>query len=379
MRIVLTGGGSGGHFYPLIAVAEEIYDIAEKEKILEPHLYYIGPDVHDARALSEQNIIFKKSPAGKLRKYFSIQNFFDLIKTAMGIIKATVQLYFLYPDVVFSKGGYAAFPTTVAARLLRIPLIVHESDAKPGRANLIAAKWAHGIATSYPGAAKYFKNIDEKKIALTGNPIRKALFLPVREGAHNYLNLSPDIPTILVLGGSLGAKDINKMILNALPQLVEEYQVIHQTGKENIKHVNDVASVVLRNNPHQDRYRAFGYLNQLALRMSAGIASVVVTRAGSNTIAEVAAWGLPAIVIPIPEEISHDQTDNAFTYAGIGAAVVMKQKNLTPNLLVSEIERIMSDPEIQSEMTEAANKFAKPDAARKVARILLDIALEHEQ
>ena len=203
--------------------------------------------------------------------------------------------------------------------------------------------------------------------------------MPVREGAHNYLNLSPDIPTILILGGSSGAKAINKMVLNALPLLIEKYQMIHQAGKENINHVNDVASVILKNSPYRDRYRAFGYLNQLALRMSAGIASVVVTRAGSNTIAEVAAWGLPAIVIPIPEEISHDQTDNAFTYAGTGAAIVMKQRNLTPNLLVSEIERIMSNPEIQSQMTEAANKFAKPDAARKIARILLDIALKHER
>ncbi len=379
MKIALTGGGTGGHFYPLIAVAEEIYKIVEEDKLIEPSLYYIGPDVHDERALSEQNIIFKRSPAGKMRKYFSIRNFFDLIKTAVGIVKATVQLYFLYPDVVFSKGGYAAFPTTVAARLLRIPIVVHESDAKPGKANLIAAKWARAVATSYPGAAKYFKGVDKNKFALTGNPIRSSLFLPVREGSHNYLNLSPELPTILVLGGSSGAQEINKMILNTLPELLKDYQVIHQAGKDNINHVTDVASVVLRDNPNQDRYKVFGYLNQLALRMSAGIASIVITRAGSSAIAEVAAWGLPAIVIPIPEEISHDQTDNAFVYARTGAATVMKQKNLQPALLLSEIKRIMESPEIQSQMTEAANKFAKPDAARKIARILLDIALEHEQ
>lgn len=378
MKIALTGGGTGGHFYPLIAVAEEIYNITREDKLLEPHLYYIGPDVHDARALSEQNIEFKKSPAGKMRKYFSVLNFTDLLKTAVGIVKATIQLYFLYPDVVFSKGGYAAFPTTVAARLLRIPLIVHESDAHPGKANLIAAKWARGVATSYPGAAKHFGGIPEEKFALTGNPIRSALFIPVREGAHNYLGMDPDVPTILILGGSTGAAAINKMILNALPLLVENYQVIHQVGKENIDHVNDVASVVLQDNPHAGRYKVFGYLNQLALRMSAGIASIVITRAGSSAIAEVAGWGLPAIVIPIPGEVSHDQTDNAFTYARTGAATVMKQKNLTPNLLVSEVERIMGDAEIQSAMTEAASKFAKPDAARKIARMLLDIGLEHE-
>ncbi len=379
MKIVLTGGGTGGHFYPLIAVAEEIYVLAKEDKLLDPHLYYIGPDVHDERALSEQNITFKKSPAGKIRKYFSILNFTDVIKTFIGIIKATVQLYFLYPDVVFSKGGYAAFPTTVAARLLRIPLVVHESDAKPGRANLIAAKWARAVATSYPGAAKYFKGVDEKKIALTGVPIRRPMLMPVQEGAHNYLNLNPDVPTILVLGGSTGAVEINKMILNSLPILLKNYQIIHQVGKENVDHVNDVASVLLKDSQYRDRYKVFSYLGQLALRMSAGIASIIVTRAGSSTIAEIAIWGLPAIVIPIPEEVSHDQTDNAFVYARTGAAVVMKQKNLTPNLLVSEINRILSDSEIQSSMTEAANKFTRPDAARKIARMLLDIALKHEQ
>lgn len=379
MKIVFTGGGTGGHFYPIIAVAEEIHEIVESEKLLAPELYYIGPHVLDHEALAEQNVTWKRSNAGKVRRYFSIRNAFDVIKVTLGVIQSTIQLFFLYPDVVFSKGGYAAFPTTVAARLLRIPVIIHESDAHPGRANVIAAKWAKAIAISFPGVTEYFTGIDQSKFALVGNPIRRVLFRPAQEGAHAYLNLKEELPTILILGGSQGAQAINSVVLDALPQLLEKYQVIHQTGKDNIESVRGIASVSLRGNPNKDRYRPFGFLNTLAMRMSAGIASIVVARAGTGTIFEAAAWGLPAIVIPLPEDISHDQTKNAFAYAREGGAVVMKQKNLSKNLLIAEIDRIMQSEKIQADMTEAAKRFAQPDAAKKIARMIINTALKHEE
>lgn len=378
MKIVFTGGGTGGHFFPIIAVAEEIHQIVQDEKLLAPELYYIGPSVLDFQALSEQGIVWKETSAGKVRRYFSIRNFIDLFKVVIGVIQSTFQLYFLYPDVVFSKGGYASFPTTFAARLLRIPVIIHESDAHPGRANVITAKWAHSIAISFPGVRQYFEEVDEAKFALVGNPIRRVLFRPAREGAHTYLNLKEDVPTILILGGSQGAQAINSVVLDALPELLEKYQVIHQTGKDNIDHVRDIAKVILKDNPNQERYRAFGFLNTLAMRMSAGIANVVVSRAGAGSIFETAAWGLPSIVIPLPEEISHDQTKNAFAYAREGAATVLKQRNLTKNILLAELDRIMSDSEVQAQMTEAAHNFAKPDAAKKIARLIVNVALKHE-
>ena len=380
MKIVFTGSGSGGHFYPLIAVAEAVHELIAKEKLLEPELYYIAPDILDQQALAEQNITFVQSSAGKVRRYFAIKNVFDFFKTIIGVIQATAKLFIMYPDVVFSKGGYASFPTTVAARLLNIPVIIHESDAHPGRANIIAAKWARAIAISFPGVVSYFpQKTDEGVFALVGNPIRRVLFRPAREGAHTYLNLNPEVPTILILGGSQGAQAINSVVLNALPKLLEKYQVVHQTGRANIESVRNVTRVILKDHPHKERYRAFGFLNTLALRMSAGIASLVVTRAGAGSIFETAAWGLPAIVIPLPEDISHDQTENAFAYARTGAAVVLKQRNLTENLLLAEIDRIMSDTALQEKMHEAAKTFARPDAAEKIARMLIDTALEHEQ
>lgn len=378
MRIVLTGGGTGGHFYPLIAVAEAMRDIVLEDKLIAPELFYIGPSVLDYEALEEQGIEWRKSSAGKVRRYLSLHNVLDIVKVIIGVVQATVQLYIIYPDVVFSKGGYASFPTTVAARILNIPVIIHESDARPGRANVISARWAVAVATSFPGAAAFFKKTPAERIALVGNPIRKTLFKPAREGAHEYLGLTNDVPTILILGGSQGAQAINSVVLNALPDLLMNYQVIHQTGKDKLDEVRNIAHVILKDHPHKDRYRAFGFLNTLAMRMVSGAAHLVIARAGTGTIFEIAAWGTPSILIPIPEEISHDQTGNAFAYARDGAAVVLKQKNLTENLLEAEIHRILQNQDIQASMSESAATFAKPDAARKLARMVLDTALEHE-
>jgi UDP-N-acetylglucosamine--N-acetylmuramyl-(pentapeptide) pyrophosphoryl-undecaprenol N-acetylglucosamine transferase len=376
MKIVFTGGGTGGHFYPIIAVAEAINNIAKEQKLLTPQLYYIAPEKYDARALYENNIIFKKSPAGKVRRYFSFWNFIDKFKTGIGIIKVIIQLFTIYPDVIFSKGGYASFPTVFAAKILRIPVIIHESDAVPGRANKWAGKFAEKIAVSYPEAIKFF---DKNKVAFTGNPVRKELFTLAVEGAHEYLSLEKNIPTILVLGGSQGAKRINETVMEALPMLVEKYQLIHQTGKKNFEEIESTARVILEGTQYGHRYKLFGFLNTLAMRMSAGAANLVISRAGSGAIAEIALWGLPSIIVPISEEVSHDQHKNAFTYARSGGAVVIEEENFTPNLLISEIDRLLNDKALTKKMREKAKEFAKPDAARKIAEEILDIALKHEK
>jgi len=330
MKILFTGGGSGGHFYPIIAVAQEVHAVSKERKLLAPELYYIGPTPYDTRALFELDIIFKKSPAGKLRRYFSFLNIIDVFKTFVGILKAIPQVFSIYPDVIFSKGGYASFPTLFAARLLRIPVIIHESDASPGKINMWAGKFAHKVAVGYPEAATYFP---KKKVAYTGNPVRRELYTTVREGAYEFLRLKKDVPTILILGGSQGAARINETVLSALPRLVEKYQIIHQTGKKHIKEMSTTAEVILEKSSYADRYKPFDYFNTLAMRMAAGAADLVITRAGAGAIAEIALWGLPSIIIPLESASGGHQQKNAFTYARAGAAIVIKEKNLTPPLL----------------------------------------------
>ncbi|MFA6407975.1 MAG: UDP-N-acetylglucosamine--N-acetylmuramyl-(pentapeptide) pyrophosphoryl-undecaprenol N-acetylglucosamine transferase [Candidatus Paceibacterota bacterium] len=378
MKIVFTGGGSGGHFYPIIAIAEALQDLVREEQLLAPNLYYIAPQPFDEKALFENGIVYIRIPAGKMRRYFSLLNISDSFLTLTGTLAAIVTLFRIYPDVVVSKGGYASVPTVLAAHLLHIPIIIHESDAKPGRANLLAAKWATKIAISFDSAAEYFPKSVQSKIARTGIPVRKALMRLEPEGARQYLGLESSIPTIFILGGSQGAVKINEVVLSALPELVSFANVIHQTGPANFKNVESVSKVVLTKDPHADRYHPINYLNQTSMQRAAGVADIVVSRAGANSIAEIGLWRKPAILIPIPESVSHDQRTNAYAYAGTGAAVVIEEENLSSHIFAAEIQRIVKDPELSKRMGAAAEGFTDIDAARVLASEVLTLALPHE-
>lgn len=228
MKILLTGGGTGGHFYPLIAIAEKIAELADQQKIVDLKLYFMSDNPYNKHMLFENNIIFVKVSTGKMRTYFSIKNFFDYFKTAKGALFGLIAMFFIYPDVVISKGGYASFPAVFAARLLKIPVIVHESDSYPGRMNMWSAKFAWRIAVSWSEASEY---LPKEKTVYTGQPIRKEILHPDTRGAYEAFKLDPQLPTILVLGGSQGAEILNNIIVDTIPELVSRYQVIHQTGK----------------------------------------------------------------------------------------------------------------------------------------------------
>ncbi len=378
MTIAFTGGGSGGHFYPIIAVVEALNDLVREQRLIEPTYYYFAPAAFDEKALFENGIAFIKVPAGKMRRYASIRNLVSPFLTMVGVLRAFMTLYRIYPDVLMSKGGYASVPTVLAARLLRIPIIVHESDTKPGRANLLAAKYAEKIAISFEESASYFPKKVQSKIARTGLPIRKALMRTEQEGARQYLDLEQGVPTIAILTGSLGALRINEAILTALPAFVGFANVIHQTGAAHIKAVQGVADIVLEHNPHASRYHPVGYLDELSMQRTVGAADLIVSRAGASAITEIGLWKKPAILVPIPEAVSHDQRTNAYAYARTGAAVVIEEENLTPHLLASEAERILGDKELAAKMSVAATGFADPDAARILASAVLEIALTHE-
>ncbi len=376
MKILLTGGGSGGHFYPLIAVAESINRIAKEKKLVDVKLFYMAPQPYDERVLFENNITFVKCDAGKLRRYFSLLNVLDFLKMIWGSLRATWTLYWIYPDVVFGKGGYVSFPVLFASWFLNIPVIIHESDSVPGKVNRWAGKFAKKIALSYSDAAEYFSK--KEKIALTGNPVRQEVLHAVKDGSYEYLNLEKGVPVILILGGSQGALAINQCIYDILGELVEKYQVIHQAGKKNIIFAKSNSEAVLLTNKFKHRYHVYDSLNSLTLRMAAGAADLIVSRAGS-TIFEIAVWGVPSIIIPIEDSNGDHQRLNAFNYARSGAAVVIEEANLTPHLLFSEIDRLMEDPANREKMRQAALGFARLDAADLIAKELVAIGLEHEK
>jgi UDP-N-acetylglucosamine--N-acetylmuramyl-(pentapeptide) pyrophosphoryl-undecaprenol N-acetylglucosamine transferase len=383
MKILFSGGGTGGHFYPIIAIAESLYEKTKEKKIIQPKLYFMSPTRYNPRALFDNDIEFVQVPAGKIRRYFSILNVTDLFKTIYGVISAILKMFQIYPDVVFGKGSYASFPALFAARILKIPVVIHESDSKPGRVNAWAGKFAKKIAISYPESAQYFYSKKETEIgtsprvAFTGLPIRRDVREPLSNGAREFLNLEEVTPTLLILGGSQGSQTINNILLSALPELLERYQVIHQIGKNNFELVQQTVSVVLKGNVNAYRYHPFDYLNDLALRMSAGVASIIISRAGS-AIFEIASWGVPSIIIPLPEEVSHDQTGNAFSYARAGGCVVIQEHNLSPHILVAEIDNLMNNQPNRDKMINSARQFSHPEASIKIAEVLLEIGLEHE-
>ncbi len=378
MKIAFTGGETGGHFYPIIAIAEAIRDRVREERLVEPQMYFLAPSEFDAQALFENGLVFIRIPAGKVRRYFSLANFLGLFTTFIGFIAALIALYRLYPDVLVSKGGYGSVPALLAARLWRIPVIVHESDARPGRASLLGAKFAKRVAITFEESAKFFPKSAQSKIARTGIPVRKELMRLEPEGARQYLNLESGIPTILILGGSLGAQRINEAVVGGLRELTSFANIIHQTGNANFKEVEGVAKVALQGQPHADRYHPFNYLNAISLKRAAGIADLIISRAGSTAITEIAVWRKPAILIPIPESVSHDQRTNAYAFARTGAAVVIEEANMSPNLIASEAKRISTNPTLAKEMGEKGAKFADLDAAKILAEEILAIGLSHE-
>ena len=378
MKIVITGGGTGGHFYPLVAVADKIIEQAEEKKILSPEIYYLADDPYDKKLLLRKGIEFRRIRAGKMRKYFSIKNITGLFSTFFGTIKTVFVMFGIYPDVVFTNGSYVAMPVLFASKILGIPVFVHASDTVPSRAVMYGARFAKKISIAFPEAAEMLPAKQQKNIALLGNPIRDEIERPLSSGAHEFLELDSQIPTILIIGGSSGAQAMNDALVDALPKLLMDYNIIHQCGKNNHAEVLGRSEVVLYDHPFKSRYKLYPYLDDLAIRMSVGASKIMIIRAGAGSISEVALWGKASILIPIPGEVSRDQEKNAFSYARAGACVVMKQKNLSANLILSEVNRLVSKDDIRTEMEQAALAFAKPDAAEQIAAEVIKVALKHE-
>jgi UDP-N-acetylglucosamine--N-acetylmuramyl-(pentapeptide) pyrophosphoryl-undecaprenol N-acetylglucosamine transferase len=376
MKIVFTGGGTGGHFYPIIAVAEKVNQIIDQDKIIGAKLFYLSDSPYDKEILFENGLLYESVIAGKMRTYFSFMNFLDIFKIFFGVINALFKMFTIYPDVVFGKGGYASFPVIFAARILRIPIFIHESDSAPGRVNRWAGHFAKRIAVSFQEAGVYFP---KKSVAWTGNPIRSEIEHPAeRDKALNYFKFESNLPVIFVVGGSQGAELLNNTVLDALPRLTKKYQIVHQTGIKNFKMVEGRGEVVLADDPNKARYLPLPFLNPLQIKMASGAATIIVSRAGS-TLFEIASWGVPSILIPFTESNADHSKKNAFHYANAGACSVIEEMNMTANILSSEIDRIVEDKPTWQQMAFNAKAFNRPGAAAKIARELVDMALRHEK
>jgi len=366
MKIVFTGGGTAGHIFPILAVVREIKRLSSDPKI---KLHYIGPaDSMSLFLLKQENVAVHSIVAGKIRHYFAFENFVDvLFKIPFGFLQSFFMLLFTRPKLVFSKGGTGSAPVVTAAHMLGIPIFIHESDTVPGKSNRLAYPWAKKVFTSFAKTA-YF---DLNKTLVTGNPILKEVMEGNKESAKQMFNVTLQRPVILFWGGSQGAEAINDFVLNILPALLQSYEIIHICGKKNHQRVQEEADVIVTKET-EPFYHLWEFLDENPLKNALAVADFVVSRAGSGSIFEIAACGKASILIPLPSSANNHQSKNAYEYAITGAAIVVEQENLNPNFFLEKINYLFTSPKEMEAMQQAALKFAKPLAAKAIAREILE-------
>ncbi len=379
LRILFTGGGTGGHIYPIIAVTEELQMIVGQSKL---DLRYFGAAGPYRNLLETNGIKVSKILSAKLRRYFDLRNFFDIpILLPLSIIQAFWKVFWFMPDVLFSKGGPGSLPVVLAAKFYRVRIIIHDSDSIMGLANRIASRWADRIAVSFDSTAKALFE-DAKlagKVTLVGNPIRRSLIsgdILDSQTAKKIFGFNPEKPVILVIGGSQGAVKINDFMLEIAEELIKDCQVLHQTGVKNFNDVKKELDIILRNHSEEEksRYKIVPYFEK-DLKDAYSAADLVICRASSGSIFENAIFGKPSILIPLPSEVVGDhQITNAYEYAKNGSAIVIEEPNLKPNIFLTQLKKLFSEPEKLKEMSEAAKKFTKPEPTRKIAEEILKLA-----
>jgi UDP-N-acetylglucosamine--N-acetylmuramyl-(pentapeptide) pyrophosphoryl-undecaprenol N-acetylglucosamine transferase len=370
MKIVFTGGGTGGHIFPIIAICRELRKIYPKKDL---KMVYLGPkDEFGKILLSQEGVKVKTIMAGKIRRYWGIGSFFlNLIdiffKIPFGFFQAFLYLFFSGPDLIFSKGGYGSVPNVLAGWFLGIPIFLHESDLSPGLSNRFLSKFTTEIFVSFP-RTEYFP---QNKMILVGNPIRREILEGSKEKAKELFKLTGEKPVILILGGSQGAQRINDVILVILPEILKDFELIHQAGSKNFQQVKKEAEVIVFDELRK-YYHLYPFLKENELREAYAAADLIVGRAGSGTIFEIAALGKPSILIPLPEAAQNHQLKNAYAFAQKGATMVIEEMNFTPGFFLARIKYLFSHPSEMEKMKNSAREFSKRRAAKIIASYLLE-------
>ena len=367
-RALITGGGTGGHLYPAIAIIQNL-----KERIGTENILYIGN-----QSKAEATLIPKMGIAFHGIQFEGLKKSFRLILWPGLLFKETYKLLpvlkHFKPSVVFATGGYVIAPVIMAAILLNIPFVLHEPDAHPGKANKLFAPWAKVITCGFEAALTVFG----QKAICTGNPIRADFGKISKENALHTLKIKGwdlNKKTILVIGGSQGARKINDAILAIHHQLAEKYavQILHQTGEKLFEEC--VAQFDNHTPPHY--YHIQPFISDMADAYT--LADIVISRAGAMSLAEIFASGIPAILIPYPYATADHQRKNAEAVMANGAAVMILDSMLTEQTLQQQLEMILNDTNKQQTMHTAALNLSKPQATDTVSKIILSVAISSTQ
>lgn len=320
-RIILTGGGTAGHVTPNIALLPRL-------KELQYDIHYIGSYNGIEKELIEQfGIPYHGISTGKLRRYFSVQNFTDPFRVVKGLREAKRLIKILDPDVIFSKGGFVSVPVVLAGKNRHIPTIIHESDMTPGLANKLSIPSATKVCCNFP---ETLSHLPEGKAILTGSPIRQELLSGDKYKAREFLHFTSDKPVIMIVGGSLGATAINNAVRSVLPELLKSFQVVHLCGKGKL----DSSLEGL------EGYAQFEYIKE-ELRDLFAITDIVISRAGANAICELLALHKPNLLIPLPANASRgDQILNAQSFERQGFSIVLQEEELTEETLLGAVKQL---------------------------------------
>lgn len=320
-RIILTGGGTAGHVTPNIALLPGL-------KELGYDVHYIGSYNGIEKELIEQfGIPYHGISSGKLRRYFSIQNFTDPFRVIKGFGEAKKLIKSLKPDVIFSKGGFVSVPVVMAGKKCHVPTIIHESDMTPGLANKLSIPSASKVCCNFP---ETLSHLPEEKAVLTGSPIRQELLTGDREAALKFCGLTDDKPVILIVGGSLGSVAVNNAVRAILPELLKDFSVIHLCGKNK----TDESLKDLKG------YVQFEYI-QHELKDLFALTDIVISRAGANAICELLALHKPNLLIPLSANASRgDQILNARSFERQGFSIVLEEEELNNEVLLNAIQKL---------------------------------------
>ena len=352
-KIVMTGGGTAGHVTPNIALMPALKDAGYD-------IEYIGSYNGIEKNLIESlGVKYHGIASGKLRRYFDIKNFSDPFRVIKGYGQAISLMRKIKPDVVFSKGGFVSVPVVLAAKFCHVPAVIHESDITPGLANKIAIKGAKKVCCNFPETLKY---LPSEKAVLTGSPIRKELFNGNPQNALKLCNFpNHDKPVLLIIGGSLGSKIVNEAVRKILPELLDNFYVIHLCGKGNLD--NSLTGTI--------GYAQFEYANEELTDMFA-LADIAISRAGANSICELLALHKPNILIPLSAAASRgDQVLNAKSFKKQGFSYVIEEENLTESTLLDAVKEVYSN---RSKYINAMSQSGQMDSIGTILQLLEEVS-----
>ncbi len=348
-KIVLTGGGTAGHVMPNLALVpglkEKGFDIA----------YIYAKNGMEKEIIEKSGLRSYGISAGKLRRYLSIENLKDPFKIIKGYFEAKRILKEENPDIVFSKGGFVTVPVVYAARSLKIPVVLHESDFTPGLANKLSIPKADKICVSFESAKEH---LPKDKVVVTGSPVREEIFKGNKQKALEFTGLGGKKPVLLITGGSQGAADVNSAVDSAIDELLESFEIVHLRGKGKLNPLMD----------GKKGYRQYEFISEELPDLFA-MTDIVISRAGANTIFEFLALNIPSLLIPLPLEASRgDQILNAEYFKKQGFADILPQNEITKERLINDVKKLYEN---RSVMKEKMKNSAMSDGTKAVIEVIL--------